>query len=339
MLFEGASPTTPAAESRAGAPFRTAWRFLASNDTGLVLAVAVALLLAIGSLVRNAWPEKYEALSGDDFTFFLRAGFRTVDIWFWLLFAALGLLGLSLFVVGTDTAFRRLRRGVRDLREYGPPLAHWGAALALLAHAVGGLSGTQDVAMALPGAETRLGPLSVRLVALDTAAWPDGTPRRWDAVVDVVTPDGLKYRRRTAPNAPATWDFGMEMLLLMRVVDGVPLPTLDVDGTRHPLSPGAIRGGAGETITVLKVFGPPEFRTPMALVDVSGSSRAGRWLLTAGRQSAPGLRLGVEAGRRVLLSHRRAPGTPILLAAAGLVALGTLLSAGRYLRRRRTRTA
>ncbi len=313
---------------------RRFWRFLAANDTGIVLLLAIGLLFAAGSLVREFLPDAYGGLRGDDLRFFLR-GFRIVDLWFWALVGACVLLGLSLAACAIEALLRRIRLQARDPRDFGPVLAHAGAGLALLAHAIGGWGGSETFAAA-GERPAPLGRYEVRLLDVSSKENPDGTLRRQEARIGIRDSRGFARTERIGPNAPATWDSGRDLLLLMRVQEEASSCILEIDGRADTLAPGDARPLAdGGRLVLERLFAPPEYRVAVARVRIAGGPREGVHLLGSGIPSGlEGLALREARTRPVaILSYRRAPGTPLLLVGALVFAAGTLLSGARWIRR------
>jgi len=319
-------------------PGRRAWRFLASSDTAVWTLLAIAILFLLASLVREATPGAYEGLQGDDIRFFLLRP-RLLDSWFWAILLGCLLLGLSLACCTLDALRRHFRLGIRDPRAYGTILAHAGAGLALLAHAVSGWAGSQSFGMV--GREPAVvGGVSVRLLDARATHFQDGEIRSQEVRIEFTPRDGRVRRASCAPNDPIRWAGGTEMLLLMGLRPIAAGCVLSIDGSRDTLGVGDVRALAdGGKLVLERIFGPPEYRTQIARVRVTGGPRAGTHLLASGmRSDASGIEmLSVEVDSAAIIAYRHAPGTVYLLAGGIALGVGVVLSALRRIRGERER--
>ncbi|MDM7915119.1 MAG: hypothetical protein QUU85_07615, partial [Candidatus Eisenbacteria bacterium] len=208
---------------------------------------------------------------------------------------------------------------------------------ALLGHAIGGWYGAQEVGFA-GDRWASLGGYDVRVVEASTVLGEGGVVRSQRARVEVRDPrTGGTFRREIGPNDPARWDGGTEMLLLLQVQEGIGQAVLTIDGRADTLGPGQSRMlEGGGRLTVQRIFGPPEFRVPVARVTIDSGPRAGTFLLGLGLPpEIPGIALTGSAGgaTMAILTYRHAPGTNWLLVAALVFACGTALTGLRWLRR------
>ena len=275
-----------ASADRGASMGRRVWRFLAANDTGIGILLVLSLLFLIGSLVRERAAHAYEGLQGDDLRFFF-SDMRWIDAWFWAILAACVLLGLSLAACAVDALGKRLRMRERDPRAYGAIIAHIGAGVALIAHAIGGWSGTQSFSM-VGDRPVMIGAVTVRLASAETLTHPDGAVRRQRADLEVGFPDGRRARVHASPNDPARWGGGTRMLLLMRIDRVADACVLAIDGRADTLGVGderALRDGG--RLVLERVFGPPDYRVPIARVQITGGARAGVHLVGLGISPGP----------------------------------------------------
>jgi hypothetical protein len=283
-------------------------------------------------------PGAYEGLQGDDIRFFF-AGPRPIDFWFWAILAGCLFLGLSLACCTIDALGRRLRMRDRDPRSYGTILAHVGAGVALIAHAIGGWGGGESFGMVGRSA-VPVGEVTVRLIGTQTALYPDGSLRRQSADLELTRPGSAPVTVRCAPNDPARWAGGTEMLLLMGVQ---PVPAgciLSIDGRTDTLSLGESRSlSDGGRLVIERLFGPPEYRAPIARARIVGGPREGIHLLSRGIASdAAGVEMvAIRIDEAAIVAYRRAPGTVWLLIGGIVFGLGVLLSAARRLQSERVR--
>jgi hypothetical protein len=324
-------------DRRAGLGTR-AWRILAANDTGIWTLLVLALLFVIGSIVRERAPGAYEGLQGDDIRFFF-ARVRPIDAWFWAILASCAFLGLSLACCTLDALRKRLRMRDRDPRAYGTILAHVGVGIALLAHAIGGWYGSETFAL-VGDRQTHVGEIQARLLGTQTRHYPDGAVRWQAGDFEVSRPGSAPARMRAAPNAPARWAGGTRMLILMRVQSMVGGAVLSIDGRTDTLSIGDERPLAdGGRLVLDRLFGPPDYRVPIARVRVVGGPREGLHLLSRGIASdAPEIEMvDARLAEAAVVAYRRAPGTVWLLVGSIVFVMGIVLSAARRLQAARGR--
>lgn len=330
-----------ASDPRPGA-MGAVWAFLTAGDTAVGILLAMALLFVIGTILWEAAPVAYEGLGGDDIRFFFSGAWRPRDLWFWGLLAAGVLLGMSLAACAVARLRTRIRERARDLRDYGTILAHAGAGIALIAHAIGGWAGTASFAWITTARAAPIGAYGVRLIEGETLRRADGTVRSERIRFDVATADQGVVRYHASPNSPARWSGGCEEILLMQVRDEDLACVLSIEGRTDTLGPGDTRIlRTGGRLAVEAVHGPPDFRIPIAQVRLIGSGVDGQYLLGQGLASdVPAVSMiGAVPRPAALISYRYAPGTIWLLIGGSVFSFGLLLAGARRLRRREERNA
>ncbi len=306
---------------------RALWIFFRSNDLAVVLLLLLAILFAGASVVRECTPGSYEGLHGDDIRFFLER-FRPVDLWFWLIAASLLLLGVSLGVCTIDSLVGRRQVARLKLYDFGPILIHVGIGLALLSHAIGGIGGSETVGI-VSETPRQIGDHQVTLVDIEETLHPDGSVRNQSVGLSLSDASGKRINRRSGFNDPIRWDGGTEMLLLLRVEKRLGRGVLVCDGIIDTLDIGAGRRlEDGGELRVEAIYGPPDYRVPVAQVRIVGGPRAGTHLVARG---IPGSVRGIEIVEALrvqmaMLSYRRAPSTVWLLISAILFSIGAVLT-------------
>jgi hypothetical protein len=313
------------------------WDWLFSQGLGVVCGQATVLLLAIGSVALAATRDGASAsIVMDDLRGFFVAP-SPVHAWLYLLVPVLGLYALNTALATWRNVTRKWRHGIRAPRFYAPAVIHVAFLIGLLAHAVGGLAGSQ-------GARVLVGPSwgevgggrLARLTALDVERHPDGSVKQLRAGVEVRGADGDVATEEVSYNGPISRRLGSDLLLPIRP-QGVPVLELARGNDRCEV---AVAGeceldGVRVELLYLHPAAPPD-RRPFARVRVRAGARAEElWLLPDRRtQLFDGslLRLAGSGTRPgLLLQPRHAPGNPWALLASVLLAAGLVLMWRRFL--------
>jgi hypothetical protein len=314
----------------------SAWLF--SQGLGVVCGQATAILLAVGSIALAATRDGASAgIAMDDIR-----GFFTdpspVHLWFYLLIPTLTLYALNTTLATWRNVARRWRMGIRAPRFYAPAMIHAAFLVALLAHAVGGLTGRELGMLSLGPSWSELGDeRQARVTALDIEKHADGTARQIRAAVEIRSPDGTPSEETVRYNGPLSRGFGSELLLLVRphavsaarLARGAHQCDLEVGGSCD----------LGDLKAELVYLHPPmgPHRAAFAQVRVHDATGAGAEVLPL--MSGQPVRLadgsllsfaGVETHPAILLRRRYAPGNPWALLASLLLLLGLAMMWRRF---------
>jgi hypothetical protein len=318
-------------------PRRLAW--LRSQGLGLACGFATVVLLAVGSVVLTATRDGASAaVHLDDLRGFF-APPRIEHLWLYLLFPVGGLYAANTVLATWDTVTRKWRAGLRAPGVYAASVIHVGFLLALVAHGVGGFLGSDGGGVLVgPGWQQVPGFGDARLVSLDVATLPDGTPREVWARLELRDRGGRVRPETVGYNVPLSTGGGASLALLSdfgqawiaRLVSGEASCDL-ADGQ------GCLLGG--ERVRLVRLV-PAPGGGPAALVAARGPSgreetrvlaRGGELPLASGRvvQLA-----SVGPAQVVALRVRDTPGHPWALAAGVVMAVGIGLLWRKLLRRR-----
>jgi hypothetical protein len=307
---------------------------LRSQGLGVACGLGTVVLLAAGTFVLDATRDGASAgIAMDDLRPFV-ARPSPVHAWMYLLALVLALYAVNTLLATWDSVARKVRSGVRSPAAYAPAVIHVGFVVALAAHLVGGLWGA-DRGTVLLAAGAGWQPLAdgreARLLALEVETLPGGMPKAVRAPIEVRDGAGRVERAEVGYNAPLSAQLATDLHLVgdmgqVRVAD------LSVAGVRCTAIEGDDCDAAGVRLELAGVapagaLGPE----PLAHVFAAGSER---WIapgrdvpLADGRP----LRLeGIREAPALVLRSRRAPGNPLALAAALLVALGLGMMARRF---------
>jgi hypothetical protein len=326
-------PTRLALERR---PPRLAW--LRSQGLGLLCGFATVALLAVGSVILTATRDGASAgIQLDDLRGFF-APPRLAHLWFYLLLPVTGLYALNTALATWDTVTRKWRAGFRAPGAYAASLIHAGFLLALVAHGVGGLLGSDGAGVLLgPGWQEVPGFGEARLVSLDVDTLPGGMPRAAWAHLEVRDGRGAVRAETVGYNVPLSSGGGASLALLSdfgrawfaRIVSGE---------ASCALAEGQACRLGGEEVRLVRLV--PGAEGPAAVIAARGPSgrEETRRLSRGGELPLAGGRLlqldSVAAAEAVALRTRDTPGHPWALASAVVMAAGIALLWRRLLRRK-----
>ncbi len=179
---------------------------------------ATVLLLAIGSIVLTVTRDgASRAVGMDDLRAFLNEPSATHS-WFYLLAAVLGLYALNTLLATCRSVYRKWLRGLRAPSTYAPALIHVSFLVALLAHAVGGLAGSEGASLVIGPSWVELNAeREARLSDLDIERLPNGDIKQVWASVEVRGDDGTISSELVSYNGPLSSGLGSDLFLLARV--------------------------------------------------------------------------------------------------------------------------
>jgi hypothetical protein len=323
-------PLIPAGESsRAAAPGRWAW--LRSQGLGVCCGLSTVVLLAIGSVVMAVTREGASAGIGlDDLTAFLVAP-RLAHLWLYALIPVAALYALNTALATWETVTSRWRAGLRAPRAYAAAVMHLAFLVALLAHLVSGFFSSEGGSRVVTeGWQPLPGFGEARLVSLQVDELPNGMPRQVRAGVEWRDGTGRVEAVEVGYNRPLIGGLGSRLALLGEFGQ-VPVARLASGDETCALTQEQRCLLGGEPIEVLgfaEPRRPGSLATLIRRTGVAGRPEV-RWLqpgeLLALRSGRPLQLLETAVVPAVALRVRQAPGHPLALLAAALLALGVLM--------------
>ncbi len=305
------------------------WGWLRSQGLGICCGLATMLLLAIGSVVMAATRDGASAGVGlDDLTaFFARPS--PVHLWLYALVPVAALYALNTLLATWETVTTRWRAGLRAPRAYAAAVMHLSFLVALLAHLAGGFLSVEGGAhVVAEGWQPLPGFGEARLVTLDVDELPNGMPREVRAAVELRDPAGRVESRVVGYNQPLSGGWGSRLALLAELGQ-VPVARLASGEESCALAQeqGCVLGG--ERVEVLAFAEPRGRRAALVRAAPAGGGPTVRWMapgeLVALRGGRPLLLVEAAVVPAVLLRVREAPGNPLALVAAVLLAVGVVM--------------
>lgn len=325
----------PSEPGAGGAPARSSrWAWLYSQGLGLLCGQATVLLLAIGSFVLAATRDGASAdIAMEDLRGFFEAP-SWVHGWLYLLFPVFTLYALNTLLATWRSVLRRVRSGVWSPSAWAAPTMHVAFLLGLLAHLVGGFC-SEEGGLVFLGPEWRdlEDGRRVRVTGVDVRILPDGGVEQVYTQLEIADSAGAVTSSLLAYNRPLSQGWGSDLLLLVRPAPA-PGPAILSRAEERCVLDLEESCDLGGTRVTLRFLQHPGRRGGIAFahVRVDAPPPAGSrlmWLRQGFPQSvgagAPIVLVGTESRAGVLLHRRHAPGTPLALAAAVLLALGLAL--------------
>jgi hypothetical protein len=314
--------------------------WLRSQGLGVVCGLSTVALLAVGSFVLVRTDDGASAgVHMDD----LRAFFRPLSpthAWLYLLVVVFGLYALNTLLATWHSVSRKIAAGVRTPSAYGPPVIHVGFLLALLAHLAGGLYGAEISPILLAGEAQPLGDgRRARVVDIESETLPDGMPKKVRAHLEVTRPGGGVERAVVGYNEPLSEGFGASVFLLVEA-GRVATAQLRVgsESCNVPVRSSCQLGGRRLELLGVSDPAPGGARVAMLRVTAPDGGVVEHRRLVAGasaplRDGASIFLDGFADEPAVLVRGRKAPGNPIALASAVMLAIGLGLMARRLVPR------
>jgi hypothetical protein len=317
---------------------RRALDLLRSQGLGVACGLVTVTLLAVGSVVMAATRDTVSAaIAMDDVRAFF-APPRLAHAWLYLLVPVLALYGLTTLLATWTSVSQRWRSGQRSAGALGPSVVHLSFLVAMVAHLVGGFWGAEQ-GVAVVGAAWGALPdgRQGRLAAFSEDKLPSGATRQVSALLHLRDAGGTERQEVLAYNAPITAGWGRSLLLLVQHASqpgAVSLSSEGVSCTAETGGPPCVLGETRVQLTGLRPMGQRGVVVAfLLLTGPDGRSRDG-WLV-------PGRTMPLDERRTLALDHvedrpvvvvrgRAAPGNPVALLAAVLLALGLTMMARRF---------
>lgn len=196
-------------------PPKLAW--LRSQGLGVICGQATVLLLAIGSVVITMTKDgASKNIAMDDIRPFFDEP-AWAHLWFYLLLPLMTLYALNTILATWDSVLRKWKNGIRTASPYAASIIHVGFLIALVAHLIGGLLGTEHRPVMVSREWTELGDgRQARVMALEVESLPDGGIKQVWATMEVRDSDGSVSRPVVSFNGPLSSRLGSDLYLLTK---------------------------------------------------------------------------------------------------------------------------
>jgi hypothetical protein len=308
----------------------TFWTLLRSQGLGVCCGLSTTLLLAIGSFVIAATRGGASAgLRLDEVLPFFEPP-AVAHLWFYLLLPVLGLYGLNTALATWHSVSIKWRNGLRQPWAYGAAFIHVGFLLALLAHLVGGIGGSEQ-GLLLHGAWSELPDgRQARVTSIDLEQLPGGMPKAIRVAIEIQSESGLVETGVLGYNQPLSSGLGANLVLLQRPVPVPVSAVLTAGGEQCTLSRGGRcrLGGYDVHLVDLRDSGAHGMLARVITADRDG------WIALGTPQPfAQGYVVTLDHVERqtgAVVTWRRAPGNPWALGAALFLIVGVGLMWRRF---------
>ena len=304
--------------------------FLKSQKTGIIIGFTVTGLLIIGSLIMNYVPEAYEGLSGEDITFFFNNP-RPIHTWFYIMFVAFAMYGISIFFCTLDSLIKKARSRTRKIPLYGASIVHIGFIITLVAHLIGGIWSESGMPITIADKWVQAGEYELKVTGLESTSYPNGMPRKIKAQMKI-RKDGEEFDDTLGYNNPVLLDCGTKEFLLRNygtMPNGV---VLNIGGKTRVFNIKDVIEINGSKVLLANLYLPPQFRIPtIQLITEGKDGKYNKSYVRIGRQNAQNVK-GVnmifedlKTSPAVAVSVKKNPSIPLTLIAIGCFGSGMLL--------------
>ena len=304
--------------------------FLKSQKTGIIIGFTVTGLLIIGSLVMNYFPESYEGLSGEDITFFFNNP-APIHIWFYVMFVAFAMYGISIFFCTLDSILRKVKARTSKIPLYGASIVHIGFLVTLVAHLIGGIWSESGMPITIADKWVQSGEYELKVTSLETTTYPSGMPRKIKAQMKI-RKDGAEYDDTLGYNNPVLVDSGTKQFLLQNYGNMPNGVVLNIDDKTSVLNIKDVMEINGSKVLLANLFLPPQFRIPaIQLVSKGKDGKYNKSYVRIGRQNAQNVKGSnmifedIKVTPAVAVSVKKNPSIPLTLIAIGCFGSGMLL--------------
>ena len=301
-----------------------------SQKIGIITGFSVTILLIIGSLLMNFFPEAYQGLSGEDISFFFTNA-KPIHIWFYVMFFGFIVYGVNTFFCTLDSVTKKIKGGVRKVGLYGASIIHVGFLITMLAHLVGGFGSRMEKPITVTGEWAKSGNIEMKITNLKTVSYPNGMPKKV-AISMKVRRNGQEINDILGYNQPVTLDYGTKEILL-RDYGTIPLGiTLKVDNTLHELKMYDTIRINGAEVMVADLYLPPSHRYPVVnLINTPQDGTPQQVMLRIGEANSKTINgskvvfADIRTTPGALVSIKENPSIPITLGSIILFSIGTVL--------------
>jgi hypothetical protein len=303
--------------------------FLKSQKTGIITGFTVTGLLIIGSLIMNYFPESYKGLSGEDITFFFNNP-RPIHTWFYIMFVAFAMYGISIFFCTLDSLIKKARSRTRKIPLYGASIVHIGFIITLVAHLIGGIWSESGRPVTIGDTWVQAGDCEMRVTGLDTTSYPNGMPRKITAHM-AIRKDGKETSDTLGFNNPVLLDSGTKQFLL-RNYGNINAVVLNIGGRTRAFNIKDVFEVNGSRVLMANLYLPPQFPLPVIqLVSEGKDGKYNKTYVRIGRQNAQNVKgvnvifEDIKSTPAVVVSVKKNPSIPLTLIAIGCFGSGMLL--------------
>jgi hypothetical protein len=303
--------------------------FLKSQKTGIITGFTVTGLLIIGSLIMNYFPESYEGLSGEDITFFFNNP-RPIHTWFYIMFVAFAMYGISIFFCTLDSLIKKARSRTRKIPLYGASIVHIGFLVTLVAHLIGGIWSESGMPITIADMWVKSGEYELKVTGLETTSYPNGMPRKITAHI-AIRKDGEETSDTLGFNNPVLLDSGTKQFLL-RNYGNINAVVLNIGGRTRAFNIKDVFEVNGSRVLLANLYLPPQFPLPVIqLVSEGKDGKYNKSYVRIGRQNAQNVKgvnvifEDIKSTPAVVVSVKKNPSIPLTLIAIGCFGSGMLL--------------
>ncbi|MEE9605058.1 MAG: hypothetical protein V3V70_05740 [Candidatus Scalindua sp.] len=304
--------------------------FLKSQKTGIITGFTVTGLLIIGSLIMNYFPESYKGLSGEDITFFFNNP-RPIHAWFYIMFVAFAMYGISIFFCTLDSLIRKARSRTRKIPLYGASIVHIGFIITLVAHLIGGIWSESGMPITIADKWVQAGEYELKVTGLETTSYPNGMPRKIKAQMKI-RKDGEEFDDTLGYNNPVLLDSGTKQFLLRNYGNMPNGVVLNIGGETTVLKIKDVIEINGSKVLLANLYLPPQFRIPaIQLITEGKDGKYNKSYVRIGRQNAQNVKgvnmifEDIKVTSAVAVSVKKNPSIPLTLFAIGCFGSGMLL--------------
>ncbi|MFQ5964374.1 MAG: hypothetical protein ACE5KZ_08830 [Candidatus Scalinduaceae bacterium] len=302
--------------------------FLKSQKTGIITGFTVTGLLIIGSLIMNFKPEAYEGLSGEDITFFFK-NIKAVNIWFYLMFVAFVLYGVSVFFCTLDSIIRKVKGRISKIPLYGAAIVHVGFLITLVAHLIGGIGSDSSMPITVADAWVETGDFDMKVAGLKNTSYPNGMPRKIYAHMKIRR-NGKEFDDTLGYNNPVLLDCGTKEILLRNYGNVPKSIILNIGGKTRDLRINDTIMINESKVYLTNLYLPPMVRNPVIkLVSEDKTTKHNQtYIPIQNTQIVNGENITFEdisTSPAVVVTIKENPSIPLTLIAIGCFSVGMLL--------------
>ncbi len=296
--------------------------FFKTQKTGIIIGFTVTGLLIIGSLIMNFLPKDYEELSGEDITFFFK-NIKPINIWFYLMFVAFAMYGMSIFFCTLNSVIKKIRSRTRKIPLYGASIVHIGFMVTLAAHLIGGIGSDSGNPITVADTWVDTGDFEMKVADFKSTSYPNGMPKRIRAHMKIRR-DGKEIDDTFGYNNPVLLDHGTKEILL-RTYGNVPkLIALNIGGERKDLRIHDNININGSKVFLANLYLPPMVRLPVIkLVSEDENTKNNQIYIPIGRQNTQKINgeditfVDIKTSPAVVVTVKENASIPLTLVALG----------------------
>lgn len=301
-----------------------------SQKLGIIIGFTVTGLLIIGSLIMNYQPRQYAGLSGEDISFFFTDK-KPLHMWFYLLFFACIIYGINTFLCTLDSIIKKTKRGIKKIPLYGASIVHIGFVITLVAHLIGGLYSTTEPPVSVADEWTDLGGVEMKVTDLKTSSYPNGMPKKIEALVSV-RKDGIEFPDTLGYNNPVLLEHGISEVLMRDYGWIASSVVLKVDDRLCNLKIDEVFNVNTGKIRVGDLYMPPQYRYPVVkLISTAENHETQQTFLPIGETNGKKIHgahvifADINSVPGVLVSVKNNPSIPLTFITMFFFSIGMIL--------------